>query len=190
MRIRPDTQTDLDSDRPEAGRRRSLGSAGLTAGTRVLTDGGWMPVEQISEGDRMMTFDGGPEPVTSVRRRTFGANLQTYWPHGLVYVPDGALGPAEAYYLLPGQAVMLRTDLARSMFDDPATLVPAAALVGIRGICRVMPIDLVEVIELRFAEEAIVEAQGGTWLRCPGVSVSVQSAPLRRRRVFSQAGAA
>ena len=155
-----------------------------------MTDSGWLPVEQVTEGDRIMTLDRGPNRVTSVRRRTFGANLQTFWPNGLVYVPDGALGPAEAFYLLPGQQVMLETELARAMFDDPAILVPAAALVGIRGITRVMPVDLIEVIELRFADEAIIECQGGTWLRCPGVSARIKNNPLRRRGTVSQAGAA
>ncbi len=190
MRLRPDKLSDHQSVRPDAGVRRPLGISGLTAGTKVLTDVGWLPVEQVIEGDLLMTLDGGPTKVTSVRRRTFGANLQSYWPHGLVYVPDGSLGPAEAFYLLPGQQVMLRTELAKAMFDDPATLIPAAALVGIRGICRVMPVDLVEVTELRFADEAVIESEGGTWLRCPSVSARVRSVQTRLRRINLQAGAA
>jgi len=190
MRLRPDDDRGFSSHQAENGLRRALGIAGLTAGTHVLAENGWLPVEQVSEGDRVITLERGPERVTSVRRRTFGANLRTYWPNGLVYVPDNALGPADGFYLLPGQHVILRPDLARAMFDDPETMIPAAALIGIRGICRVMPIDLIEVIELRFAEEAIVEAQGGTMLRCPGTSARVRSTPLRRRRVHSRAGAA
>ena len=190
MRLRPDDEKSETVWRAVPGARRALGIAGLTAGTRVLTDRGWLPAEHLAEGDRVMTFEGGPRPILSLRRRTFAANLRTYWPNGLVYVPDGALGPAEAFYLLPGQQVMLRTELARAMFDDLATMIPAAALAGIRGICRVMPVDLVEVLELRFAEETVVEAEGGTWLRCPGMSARVRSAPLRRRRVVSRAGAA
>jgi hypothetical protein len=190
MKLRPNDQESEMVWRAVSGSRRSLGITGLTAGTRVLTDGGWLPAEQLAEGDRVMTFDGGLTPVVSLRRRTFGSNLKLYWPNGLVYVPDGALGPAEAFYLLPGQHVMLRTELARAMFDDLATMIPAAALVGIRGICRVMPVDLVEVLELRFAQEAAIETEGGTWLRCPGLSARVRSTPLRRRRVVSRAGAA
>lgn len=187
MRLRPDKDQE-----PVTGRTEStcctLGIAGLAEGTNVLTDGGWLPVEQVSEGDRVMTLVGGLLPVSSVRRRTFGTDIQIHWPQGLIYVPDGALGPAEAYYLLPGQQVMVREDIAASMFDDPETLIPAAALVGIRGITRVMPIDLVEVTELRFDAEAVVECQGGTWAKCPGVAARVNSVP--RRRAFSQVGAA
>lgn len=190
MRLRAEDSIDPRLDQTATRQRRLHGGAGLTAGTQVLTDGGWLPVEQISEGDSVMTYDAGPERVTSVRRRTFGANLRTFWPNGLVYVPDNALGPAEGYYLLPGQQVMLRDDLAKSMFDDRALLIPAAALVGIRGITRVLPIDLIEVVELRFDNDAIIECQGGTWLCCPGVSARVQSAPLRRRVTSRAAGAA
>ena len=152
-----------------------------------MTDSGWLDVAQVVEGDLVMTLDKGPQRVTSVRRRTFGANLHTFWPNGLVYVPDNALGPAEAYYLLPGQEVMLDPSLASAMFDDPAMLVPAAALEGIRGITRVMPIDLIEVLELRFAGEVTIACQGGTWLRCPGVSARMKTVPFRRR---AAAGAA
>jgi len=190
MRLRPDDNRGSSSRQAGNGLRRTLGIAGLTAGTHVRAENGWLPVEQVSEGDRVITLERGPDRVTSVRRRTFGANLRTYWPNGLVFVPDNALGPAEAFYLLPGQHVILRPDLAKEMFDDPETVIPAAALIGIRGIRRVMPVDLIEVVELRFDEEANVEAQGGTLLRCPGVSAQVRSAPLRRRRVYSRAGAA
>jgi len=190
MRLRPDDNRGSSSRQAGNGLRRTLGIAGLTAGTHVRAENGWLPVEQVSEGDRVITLERGPDRVTSVRRRTFGANLRTYWPNGLVFVPDNALGPAEAFYLLPGQHVILRPELAKEMFDDPETVIPAAALIGIRGIRRVMPVDLIEVVELRFDEEANVEAQGGTLLRCPGVSAQVRSTPLRRRRVYSRAGAA
>lgn len=190
VRIRPDNGQNRQPDQANGRQRRSLGIAGLTGGTGVMTDSGWTPVEEIAEGDWVMTFHDGPTQVTSSRSRTFGANLRKFWPNGLVYVPDGALGPAEAYYLLPGQQVMLHTDMSAALFDDPESLVPAAALEGINGITRVMPIDLIEVVELRFADDAMIECQGGTWARCPGVSARVKSAPLRRRRVFSHAGAA
>lgn len=185
MRIRPDNESD-----PTQPRRTALGIAGLAAGTAVLTDGGWVSVEDIVEGDRVMTFEHGPQPVTSIRSRVFGADISTFWPNGILYVPAGALGPSEAFYLLPGQHVMLPSDLARAMTDDAAALVPAAALAGIRGICRVMPVDLLEVFELRLPREAAVELEGGTWARCPGISARARSTPLRRRRVYSQAGAA
>ncbi|MEM9708184.1 MAG: Hint domain-containing protein [Pseudomonadota bacterium] len=191
MRVRPDTSKPLGDNAAAGAARRALGIGGLTAGTNVLTGDGWCPVEEIGIGDRVVCDDGFGRPVLQVRTRTFGAEIRSLWPNGIIYVPDGALGPAEAFYLLPGQHVVLRREVARRMFDDPTLLIPAAALVGIRGICRVMPVDLLEVVDLRFAEASIVECMGGTMMRCPGLAAKAKPAtPFRRRRVYSQAGAA
>lgn len=186
MRLRPEG----DSEDQPLPRRNALGMAGIASGTPVLTESGWLVVDDLTEGDRVMTFEHGPLPVTSIRSRTFGADKSTYWPNGIVYVPAGALGPGDAYYLLPGQQIMLPSEIAVSMFEDIATLIPAAAMIGIRGICRVMPVDLLEIFEVRLPRESVIETAGGTWLRCPGVSARVRSSPLRRRRVFAQAGLA
>ncbi len=190
MRLRPENTGGTTRASRSSETRRTLGIAGVVAGTNILTDGGWLPIEEVSEGDRVITQEGQPQCVTLVRRRVFGSDLQLYWPRGLIYVPDRALGPAEAFYLLPDQTLMVAQDIAKTMFDDPKTLVPAEALVGVRGITRVMPIDLIEVTEMRLEDAAIVECQGGVWLRCPGRAARVPVLHRRRAGFSPKAGAA
>lgn len=165
MRLRPEDDILRDSAPRMTAARRGLGLNGLVAGTEVLGDGGWTPVEGLREGDRLPSFDGGSAPVTAITRRWFGASVAHYWPNGLVLVPEDALGEHPAYYLLPGQQLVLSTDLALRHFDDPLTLVPAAALVGLNGIQRALPVDGIELVELRFPADTMIEIAGGTWVR-------------------------
>jgi hypothetical protein len=140
--------------------------SGLVAGTRVETARGWKPVEQVMTGERVQTWDGGLQPVTKVERTLYGADLAEAYPDGLLMVPGGALNTCDAVYLLPEQHILLESVVAEEVLGRPAVLVPAAALEGHRGIMRVMPVDLVEVVTLSFDEEEIVYANTGALLHC------------------------
>lgn len=140
--------------------------SGLVAGTRVETARGWKPVEQVMTGERVQTWDGGLQPVTKVERTLYGADLAEAYPDGLLMVPGGALNTCDAVYLLPEQHILLESVVAEEVLGRPAVLVPAAALEGYRGIMRVMPVDLVEVVTLSFDEEEIVYANTGALLHC------------------------
>jgi hypothetical protein len=147
-------------------RPQRLGS-GLVAGTRVETARGWKPVEQVLTGERVQTWDGGLQPVTKVERTLYGADLAEAYPDGLLMVPGGALSTCDAVYLLPEQHILLESAIAEEVLGRPAVLVPAAALEGHRGILRVMPVDLVEVVTLSFDQEEVVYANTGALLHCP-----------------------
>jgi hypothetical protein len=149
-----------------ARRPRRLG-AGLVAGTQVETARGWKPVEQVLTGEKVQTWDGGLQPVTKVERTLYGADLAEAYPDGLLMVPGGALNTCDAVYLLPEQHILLESSIAEEVLGRPAVLVPAAALEGHRGIMRVMPVDLVEVVTLSFDQEEVVYANTGALLHCP-----------------------
>jgi hypothetical protein len=148
-------------------RRPQRLGAGLVAGTRVETARGWKPVEQVLTGERVQTWDGGLQPVTKVERTLYGADLAEAYPDGLLMVPGGALSTCDAVYLLPEQHILLESAIAEEVLGRPAVLVPAAALEGHRGIMRVMPVDLVEVVTLSFDQEEVVYANTGALLHCP-----------------------
>ena len=69
--------------------------------------------------------------------------------------------------LLPGQTVMIESDVAEEVYGDAFALIPATALDGYRGIERVIPEARFEVITLHFAQDEIVFANIGALFHCP-----------------------
>jgi len=139
---------------------------GLIAGTRVETADGWKPVEQIRTGEKVHTYDGGLQPVKRIERTVFGAEVAEVFPDGLLMVPGGALDNCDAFYLLPDQHVLLESAIAEEVLGNATALVPAAALENYRGITRVMPVDLIEVVTLLFDDEEVVYANTGVMMHC------------------------
>ncbi len=141
---------------------------GLFAGTRVATAIGWRKVEAISEGDQVLTFDGGLQTVVAVKRVVVFAGEEqaslSDWP---LRVPAGALGNREEMLLPPRQAVLVESDAAEEIFGDPFALIPASSLEGFRGISLSRPSLRVEVISLQFEQDEIVFANTGALFYCP-----------------------
>ncbi len=160
---------------------------GIIVGTRVATSMGWRDVGAIQEGDMVLTFDGGLQPLSGVRRRAMwsgaGACPPAFWP---LVIPAGALENAKAMRLLPRQGVMLESDVAEEVLGDPFALIPAAALDGVSGIERVFPNDPVEVIVLSFETDQVVFAEQGALLFCPAGGDLVQAALSAPERAVNQ----
>ena len=144
---------------------------GICAGTLVATERGWQPVEAIRVGDMVLTFDHGSAQVLEVTRGAlwsgWGACPRALWP---VAVPVGVLGNKRTMLVPPEQLVMIESDVAEDLFGDPFSLVPAAALEGYRGITRVAPHGMIEVVTLRFAEDQVVYANGSGMLHCAALN--------------------
>ena len=135
---------------------------GLASGTRIATDRGWRPVEALSVGDCVMTFDNGPQAIVAVTRSTQFIRAETAPDFANpIDVPVGALGNNEPMVLLPEQAVMIESDAAEALTGDPFALVPAKALVGYRGIERFRAMRAFEVITLHFSNDEVIYIEGG-----------------------------
>ncbi|MEL7116934.1 MAG: Hint domain-containing protein [Pseudomonadota bacterium] len=145
-------------------------AAGLIAGTMVATEIGWRAVEAIAEGDMVLTFDGGLQRVREVIRGTLwrdaGHCPQSLWP---LYVPAGAIGNLEDLVLVPEQTVLVESDAADMLLEDPFAPVRIDALEGFRGIERMCPQFEVDVVQLVFDEDEIIFAASGALLLCPCV---------------------
>ena len=146
----------------------SDGQGGILVGTRIATHDGWSPVETVAPGDLVLTFDEGLIPVREViigRRGTEGsAPTRTGAP---LIVPARALDNRQAMTLLPGQMVLLESDLAEAMFGDPFVLIAAGALVGYRGIAPLADPGWLATVTLAFDRPQVVHAEGLALLYCP-----------------------
>lgn len=141
---------------------------GLITGTRVASNLGWRTVDAIAPGDQVLTFDHGMQIVVEVRRTVLFADSTSVPQHMLpVTVPAGALGNRSTMRLLPEQGVMVESDAAMDTFGDPFAVIPAAALIGFRGIHRDLDAAQFEIITLFFAKPEVIYVEGGSLMYCP-----------------------
>ena len=159
-----------DRPRPDPTDDAAFLSEGLMAGTRLATPAGWIAVEALAPGDRLLTFDGPPCAVVALQSAIVDAGSGQWpvagWP---LRVPTGVLGNDHGpLRLLPDQAVMLDCDQAERMFGDAFALVPAAALAGWRGIAPEPPRALEPVITPILAADSLIFAEGNALVWCPG----------------------
>lgn len=142
-----------------------LPTAALPGDLRVATAIGWRPAAALTEGDPVLTFDHGLQPLAEVIRHTGPCDDA----EPALHVPPGALGQTDALILLPGTAVLIESDLAEELYGDPFVLIPQAALDGFRGI-RPVAATAAGGVTLRFDRDEIVFTQPGALLLCPSVA--------------------
>lgn len=140
----------------------SVGLGGFLAGTHVASNLGWRPIEALTVGDQVLTFDHGMQPLIGLSRETLKISEE---PEDAmmcpVLVPRDALNNRVPMYLTPDQGVLVESDLVQDIQGDPFAVVPACALEGYRGIQRLHPAAEVEVIVPRFATDEVVYLEAG-----------------------------
>jgi hypothetical protein len=137
---------------------------GLSAACLVETEAGWRPVGTLRPGVRIATYDGGFAPVREIRRTRRASG-----DRAAVAIPGGALGNCSDAIVAPGQLLVISTGVAADVLGVLDVLVPAACLVGWRGIRRVHSTPP-GTLTLVFEQAEIVYANSGVLALCPGVS--------------------
>ena len=128
--------------------------AGIAAGTKVMTLDGEMPVEFLTEGDRVITRDTGMAVLKGVRTRKVACDV--------VHIAAGSLGhnrPETDVALPSGQEVLIRDWRAEALFGKKSALVSADKLVDGEYV-RAMGKGVLTVYELEFDTDHIIYAGG------------------------------
>lgn len=158
---------------PTPGSLRRPALSGLLAGTLVETQSGWQDVEALRPGVLVQTLDGGLARLMRLDRRQIAPGPETV----MIHLPGGVLDACSDLTLLPGQHLLVDT------LDDPAiggapfALVPALALLALKGPRRIQPAARFDVLTPLFAEEEGVYAQSGVLFHCPGLMDGAQKYP-------------
>ncbi len=136
----------------------------FTPGTRLRTPEGERRVEDLAEGDRINTRDGGAQEIVWIgRRRMSGARLYAMPELRPIRIRAAALGngdPQDDLLVSPRHRVLIRGDVARALFNTDEVLVAADDLLNDRTIARDHSLHEVEYVHLLLPRHHVVWANG------------------------------
>lgn len=135
----------------------------FTPGSMVATQRGDIAVEDLVEGDRVLTRDNGYQPIRWVGRRDLTV-LELFLHETLrpVLIRKGALGPdmpARDMMVSPQHRMLIEGATAEMYFGEAEVLVAATHMVGQPGIERAFPKG-VSYLHLLFDQHEILCVDG------------------------------
>ncbi|MGO4909320.1 Hint domain-containing protein [Pseudorhodobacter sp. W20_MBD10_FR17] len=135
----------------------------FTPGTTILTNRGEVLVEDLCEGDRVLTRDNGYQPIRWVgMRNVSGAELAAQPSFNPICITAGALGaglPESDMTVSPQHRMLLSGSRAEMMFGEAEVLVAAVHLVNDKTITQIRP-QSVTYIHLLFDHHEIICGDG------------------------------
>lgn len=136
----------------------------FTPGTRIETPQGPRLVEELREGDLVQTKDNGAEPVQWIgSRRMSGARLFAM-PHlRPVRIRVGGLGiqtPDQELLVSPEHRMLVKSAVARALFNTPEVLVSAKDLINHDSISVDLAVREVTYIHLLLPRHQVLWANG------------------------------
>ncbi|HEX9859351.1 MAG TPA: Hint domain-containing protein, partial [Paracoccaceae bacterium] len=127
----------------------------FVAGTRILTPGGEVAVEDLQPGDLVMTHDDGPQPLRWIGQRRVAAE-GSFAP---IRIRAGAFGAHRTLLVSPQHRVLIRDSLAELLFGEQEVLVAAKDLVNDRSV-TVRAGGEVDYVHLLFDRHQVVYSEG------------------------------
>lgn len=133
-------------------------------GTQICTAQGEAAIEDLSEGDLVMTRDHGVQPIRWIGHRHLEeAVLAEHDNLRPIRIRAGALGagvPDTDLLLSPQHRVLVRSKVAQRMFDAPEILVAAKQLLQIEGIDIARDLHGVTYYHMLFDRHEVVISNG------------------------------
>lgn len=110
----------------------------FTTGTLITTLHGEIAIEDLREGDHVLTLDNGPQAIRLILSRRLSARDLLRYPNLCpIRITAGALGPRtprEDLLVSPQHRMLVASRISARMFDTPEVLVAAKHLIGAPGI--------------------------------------------------------
>ena len=139
------------------------GAICFAPGSLIATMRGEIPVEQLREGDRVITRDNGMQELRWIGRRDLSPKDLATIPHlQPVLVRAGALGqdlPHADLVVSPQHRMLIRSDRASLLYEESEVLVAAKDLVGMPGVERLNN-RKVTYLHLLFDQHEVILANG------------------------------
>ncbi|GAB5446128.1 Hint domain-containing protein [Gymnodinialimonas sp.] len=133
-------------------------------GTKIATKYGTFAIEDLAEGDRVMTLDNGYCPIRWIGSCTLDAISLTLKPKlKPIRIKAGALGrgmPDADLLVSPQHRVLVRSEIARRMFGETEVLVAANKLLALDGFDIEEDVESVEYFHMLFDQHEIVFSNG------------------------------
>ena len=134
----------------------------FTPGTRIATPYGAVPVEDLREGDKVLTKDNGPREILwTGARRMSGARLYAM-PHlRPVRIRAGAFGidrPDDEFLVSPEHRMLIKGAAAQALFNTPEVLVAAKDLINDRTIRQETKLKEITYVHLLLESHQVIWA--------------------------------
>ncbi len=136
----------------------------FVAGTLILTDQGEVDVDNLRQGDLVVTKDNGLQPIRWIGKRTYligkKSKSKTLRP---IRISAGSLGentPRQDLYVSPQHRVLVKSKIARRMCGFDEVLVAAKQLLEIDGIDIVEDCGEVTYIHILLDQHEVVYSNG------------------------------
>lgn len=133
-------------------------------GTMIITPQGEIPVETLQAGDLVQTRDHGFQPIRWIKGNELdGATLRTHPRLRPIRISAGALGcgtPSRDLVVSPQHRLLVRSKIAKRMFETGECLVPAKKLLGLEGVSVADDLDQVTYFHFICDRHEVIVANG------------------------------
>lgn len=133
-------------------------------GTLIETDRGAIPIEDLTQGQLILTRDHGYQPLRWIGSMRLGHAEVAVSPHlRPIRIRAGALGdglPLADLMVSPQHRVLVKSRIAERMFGADEVLIAAKHLTGLQGIYVAQDLEQVEYWHLLFDDHQIILSNG------------------------------